>query len=317
MKKIDQIVDAYYSDEVEELKKKAWKSFKIAMVAGFSAVATFGILGVIVFTAYLFQYNPLKNGITLMLLVLGIPLLVALVPTSWFFTLRYIWTCKKAKDAVDSIMRNKKLSEQGGGINSEAASLRDTPWRTFSENMKTKLLLPLLFISTSLAYSIDFSDPIDDWKWSEGRNSFDLSGVQIESIKSDRVRLLLSTNGTIESAFSEKTHFRFDFDVDRDDTTGHDNEHTAHGGDLLVYISYDVKKGEWISYTRTFSEEGEKAGMTVEAFKVSDNTVEVILSSKLFKQRKEIGLYIMAQADKNFYDELPNQDELVIDFTKL
>lgn len=107
MKKIDQIVDAYYSDEVEELKKKAWKSLKVAMACGFSAVGAFGVIGVVVFSAVLLQYNPLKNGITFILLLISLPSLIVLAPTSWFFSIRYIWTCKKAKDEVDSIMREK------------------------------------------------------------------------------------------------------------------------------------------------------------------------------------------------------------------
>ena len=121
MKKIDQIVDAYYSDEVEEIKKAAWKSFKISLICGFSAVATFGVIVVIIFSAVLFQYNPLSNGITLMLLLLGIPSLIALVPTSWFFSFRYIFLCQKAKNAVDSIMREHQRSELGQGINSITA----------------------------------------------------------------------------------------------------------------------------------------------------------------------------------------------------
>ena len=35
MKRIDQIVDAYYSDEVEALEMKARSSLKIATVTGF------------------------------------------------------------------------------------------------------------------------------------------------------------------------------------------------------------------------------------------------------------------------------------------
>ncbi len=111
MKKIDQIVDAYYSEEVEGLKKKAWHYVKLATFSGLSAAVVLGIVTLVIFSALLFQYNPIKNGFTLTLLLLGIPLLVLLVPTSWFFGFRYLWACKKAKEKVDSIMRESHKSE--------------------------------------------------------------------------------------------------------------------------------------------------------------------------------------------------------------
>ena len=106
MKRFDQIIGAYYSPEVEELKKKAWSSFRIAISSGISAAVLFAMLAGIPFVSLLFQFNPLKNPLLLLFLVTGIPVFVILVPTSWVFAIRYILCCKKAKDAVDRTMRD-------------------------------------------------------------------------------------------------------------------------------------------------------------------------------------------------------------------
>jgi len=112
MKRFDQIVGAYYSPEVELLKKKAWDSFKISMITGISAVALFAIFGGLVFFSVLFRYNPLGNLFWFLFLLLGGPVFLLLIPTSWMFTFRYILSCKKAKELVDSTMRASIQSEQ-------------------------------------------------------------------------------------------------------------------------------------------------------------------------------------------------------------
>ena len=111
MKRFDQIVGAYYSPEVEALKKRASRSLKISMLTGISAVILFGLLGFMMFFSLLFQYNPLRNPLFVVFLIVGIPTFLILIPTSWVFTFRYIWSCKKAKEAVDDVMRKSIQSE--------------------------------------------------------------------------------------------------------------------------------------------------------------------------------------------------------------
>ena len=117
MKRFDQIVGAYYSPEVEDLKNKAWKSFRAALFSGIAAVILFAMLGGILLLALIFQFNPLKVPLVLVFLTTGIPALVILVPTSWFFAIRYLLHCKKAKDAVDRVMRDTIRNEQVGASN--------------------------------------------------------------------------------------------------------------------------------------------------------------------------------------------------------
>lgn len=114
MKRFDQIIGAYYSDEVEVLKKKAWNSFLISVVTGVFAVVLFGMLATTIFFALIFQFNPLRSPLLLILTLVGIPALLVLIPTSWTFSFRYLWLCKQAKDAVDQTMRRAIRSEAGG-----------------------------------------------------------------------------------------------------------------------------------------------------------------------------------------------------------
>ena len=115
MKRFDQIIGAYYSPEVEELKQKAWNSFRMAIGCGIAAVVLFAVLAGILFFSLIFQSNPLKNPLALLVLVTGIPALVLLVPTSWVFAIRYLLQCKKAKEAVDRTMRDAIRNEQAIG----------------------------------------------------------------------------------------------------------------------------------------------------------------------------------------------------------
>jgi len=116
MKRFDQIIGAYYSDEVEVLKKKAWGSFVLSVVAGVSAVVLFMILAATMFLALVFQFNPLRSPLLLVLFVIGVPALLILIPTSWAFSFRYLWSCKQAKDAVDRSMRQAIRSDAGGAV---------------------------------------------------------------------------------------------------------------------------------------------------------------------------------------------------------
>jgi hypothetical protein len=115
MKRFDQIIGAYYSPEVEDLKKNAWDSFRMAIGCGIAAVVIFAVLAGILFFSLIFQSNPLKYPLGLLVLVTGIPALVLLVPASWVFAIRYLLQCKKAKEAVDRVMRDAIRNEQAAG----------------------------------------------------------------------------------------------------------------------------------------------------------------------------------------------------------
>lgn len=111
MKRIDALIGAYYSPEVEAIKTKAKTSFVLSIVTGVFAVLLFTLFGVGVFFSLLFQYNPLKNPLLLLALLAGIPLFFLLIPTSWGFSIRYIWLCNKAKNLVDKHMRDSIVAE--------------------------------------------------------------------------------------------------------------------------------------------------------------------------------------------------------------
>jgi len=114
MKRFNQITGAYYSPEVEELKNKAWRSFRAAIVSGIAAAVLFAVLSGVLFLSLIFQFNPLKIPLVLLLFVTGIPAFCILVPASWIFAIRYLLNCKKAKDAVDRMMRDTIRNEQVG-----------------------------------------------------------------------------------------------------------------------------------------------------------------------------------------------------------
>lgn len=115
MKRFDQIIGAYYSPEVEGLKKQAWSSFRMAIGCGIAAVVIFAVLAGILFFSLTFQSNPFGNPLVLVFIIVGIPAFVILVPTSWVFAIRYILCCKKAKEAVDRTMRDAIRNEQAAG----------------------------------------------------------------------------------------------------------------------------------------------------------------------------------------------------------
>ena len=100
MSRSDQLIDAYYSPEVEALKQRAKRSLVVSLITGIFGVALFGVFGVLVF----FWIVSESHRIGILSLVIGIPVFLALVVTSWIFTMRYILLSKKAKDAIDAAM---------------------------------------------------------------------------------------------------------------------------------------------------------------------------------------------------------------------
>ena len=62
-----------------------------------------------------FQFNPLRNPFLLVILIVGIPASLALIPTTWVFAFRYLWACNKAKQAVDDIMGKSIQGGQSAG----------------------------------------------------------------------------------------------------------------------------------------------------------------------------------------------------------
>ncbi len=115
MNRSDQIIGAYYSPEVEGLKKQAWSSFRMAIGCGIAAVVLFAVLAGILFFSLTFQSNPFGNPLVLVVIVVAIPVLVLLVPTSWVFAIRFFLQYKKAKEAVDRTMRDAIRNEQAAG----------------------------------------------------------------------------------------------------------------------------------------------------------------------------------------------------------
>ncbi len=105
----DKIVEAYYSDEVEEIKKKSKKSFILGCIFGIGAVVLFGILILSIFFSIAIGFNL---WVGLFMFFIGI-MSIAFIPLAWTFNLRWIFLANKAKQLIDKKMKedlNKSVS---------------------------------------------------------------------------------------------------------------------------------------------------------------------------------------------------------------
>ena len=112
MKASDKIIEAYYSDEVEEIKKKSKKSFILGCVFGIGAVLLFGVFILSIFSSIAIGFNL---WVGLFIFVIGITF-ISFIPLAWFFNLRWISLANKAKQLIDEKMKenlNKSVSPNG------------------------------------------------------------------------------------------------------------------------------------------------------------------------------------------------------------
>ena len=96
---------SYYSDEVEEIKKKTKKALKISILSGILAVIAFGFIAFCVFISLVFQVNPLENPLYLILILISIPIVLISVPTSWVMSARTVYLNNQIRETVNNDLR--------------------------------------------------------------------------------------------------------------------------------------------------------------------------------------------------------------------
>ena len=99
MKTSDKIIEAYYSDEVEEIKKKSKKSLFLGTFFGFGAVLLFGVLILSIFFSSVVGFN-LWAGLFIFFIAITF---ITFIPLAWFYNLRWIFLANKAKQQIDKI----------------------------------------------------------------------------------------------------------------------------------------------------------------------------------------------------------------------
>jgi hypothetical protein len=109
MNRSDQLVEAWYSPEVEALKDAARRSLHRATACGLTAVVIFGVAGFLMFVMMLVTTRP---GVIAAFVVclLATPVLAVL---SWVFMFRYLSLSRRAKLTVDEKMRRHLARDRG------------------------------------------------------------------------------------------------------------------------------------------------------------------------------------------------------------
>ena len=182
--------------------------------------------------------------------------------------------------------------------------------------MKTILPTIALLLATTLS-AIEINDDKADWVRGQSDEAFNIKSLKVKRISENRISLRLELHDDVPEFREKKTHYRFDFDLDLDDETGHDSN--KFGGDSLIYVSLqpiESETKEWTTYVRSHSEIGEVADLKVEKLKVKRDTISLEVVSDLFGDRDQFGLYVMTYGDDVFYDELPNKSEALVDLSE-
>ncbi len=105
MKRFDPIANADLSTRAEALRKKAWRSFGLALLAGVIAVACFGGLVCALLFSLLFQYNPLQSSLFVGFLTFSVPAILILIPTCWVLVFRAVRSLKQLQEAMLDAVR--------------------------------------------------------------------------------------------------------------------------------------------------------------------------------------------------------------------
>tara|TARA_B100001971_G_C18233794_1_gene565730 strand:- start:515 stop:1063 length:549 start_codon:yes stop_codon:yes gene_type:complete len=181
-----------------------------------------------------------------------------------------------------------------------------------------KTIIPTIaFLLATTLFGIEIKDDKADWVRGQSDDAFDIKSLKIERIDADRISLRLELHDEVPDFRERKTHYRFDFDLDLDDETGHDSN--KFGGDSLIYVSLqpiESEKKEWTTYVRSHSEVGNLSDLRVEKLIVRRETISLEVVSDFFSNHDQFGLYVMTFGDNFFYDELPNKSEALIDLSK-
>ena len=104
----DKLIETYFSPEATDLKRRSSRALKIGMAAGFSAMASFAALAVLIFLSVL-RLNPLGTTTSVLIGVFFAMLILGLIPTSWIFIGRSAYLRLQLKKHIENVMTTKSV----------------------------------------------------------------------------------------------------------------------------------------------------------------------------------------------------------------
>ena len=102
----DKLIDTYFSEQADDLKKRASNTFKIGFISGLLAFVSFAIIAILVFLSFL-GLNPLSLIASLVIGFMFAGFMLCSIPTCWIFVAKSAYWRSQLMKHIESTMKKK------------------------------------------------------------------------------------------------------------------------------------------------------------------------------------------------------------------